>query len=33
MLRKMAVVSLCLWFVMGTLPAYSDEVPRLTFAQ
>jgi len=29
----MAVCSLCLWFVMGTLLAYSDEVPRLTFAQ
>ncbi len=29
----MSAFSLCLWLVMGTLPAYSDEVPRLTFAQ
>ena len=33
MLRRMATVSLCLWLVMSTLLAYSDEVPRLTFAQ
>jgi hypothetical protein len=33
MLRRMAVFSLCLWLVMGPLLAYSDEVPRLTFAQ
>jgi hypothetical protein len=33
MLRRIAVFNLCLWLVMGTLAAYSDEVPRLTFAQ
>ena len=33
MLRRMAVFCLCLWLVMGPLLAYSDEVPRLTFAQ
>src|SRR5262245_65799059 len=33
MLRRMSACSLCLWLVMGTLSAYSDEVPRLTFAQ
>ena len=33
MLRRMSAFSLCLWLVMGTLPAYSEEVPRLTFAQ
>ena len=33
MLRRMSAFSLCLWLVMGTLLAYSDEVPRLTFAQ
>jgi hypothetical protein len=33
MLRKMSVVSLCLWLVLGSLSAYSDEVPRLTFVQ
>ena len=33
MLRRMSACSLCLWLVMGTLLAYSDEVPRLTFAQ
>jgi hypothetical protein len=29
----MSVVSLCLWFVLGSLSASSEEVPRLTFAQ
>jgi len=33
MLKRMSAFSLCLWLVMGTLSAYSDEVPRLTFAQ
>jgi hypothetical protein len=33
MLRRMSACSLCLWLVMGALSAYSDEVPRLTFAQ
>ena len=33
MLRRMSAASLCLWLIMGTLLAYSDEVPRLTFAQ
>ena len=33
MLRRMSACSLCLWLVMGTLSAYSDEVSRLTFAQ
>jgi hypothetical protein len=33
MLRRTSAFSLCLWLVMGTLSAYSDEVPRLTFAQ
>ena len=33
MLRRICAFSLCLWLVMGTLSAYSDEVPRLTFAQ
>ena len=33
MLQRMSAYSLCLWLVMGTLSAYSDEVPRLTFAQ
>src|SRR5262247_2334219 len=33
MLRRMSACSFCLWLVIGTLPAYSDEVPRLTFAQ
>src|SRR5215813_5920634 len=33
MLQRMSAFSLCLWLVMGTLSAYSDEVPRLTFAQ
>ena len=33
MLRMISAFSLCLWLVMGTLSAYSDEVPRLTFAQ
>ena len=33
MLQRMSVFSLCLWLAMGTLLAYSDEVPRLTFAQ
>lgn len=33
MLLRMSACSLCLWLVMGTLTAYSDEVPRLTFAQ
>lgn len=33
MLRRMSACSLCLWLVLGTLSAYSDEVPRLTFAQ
>src|SRR2546429_9779758 len=33
MLRRISAFSLCLWLVMGTLSAYSDEVPRLTFAQ
>jgi hypothetical protein len=29
----MSACSLCLWLVLGTLAAYSEEVPRLTFAQ
>ena len=33
MLRRISAFGLCLWLVMGTLSAYSDEVPRLTFAQ
>src|SRR5262245_58215839 len=33
MLKRMFAFSLCLWLVMGTLLAYSDEMPRLTFAQ
>jgi hypothetical protein len=33
MLRRTSAFSLCLWLVIGTLSAYSDEVPRLTFAQ
>ena len=33
MLQRMSVFSLCLWLALGTLLAYSDEVPRLTFAQ
>jgi hypothetical protein len=33
MLRRISAFSLCLWLVIGTLSAYSDEVPRLTFAQ
>src|SRR5213593_267842 len=33
MMKRMSAYSLCLWLVMGTLSAYSDEVPRLTFAQ
>jgi hypothetical protein len=33
MLRRMSVVNLCLWLVLGSLSAYSDEVPRLTFVQ
>src|SRR4029453_14527536 len=33
MLRRMSVVSLCLWLVLGSLSASSEEVPRLTFAQ
>ena len=33
MLRRIAAFNLCLWLIMGTLAAYSDEVPRLTFAQ
>ena len=33
MLQRMSAFSLCLWLAMGTLPAYSEEVPRLTFAQ
>jgi hypothetical protein len=33
MLRRMAVVNLCLWLVLGSLSAYSEEVPRLTFVQ
>ena len=33
MLRRISAFSLCLWLIMGTLSAYSDEVPRLTFAQ
>jgi hypothetical protein len=33
MLRRISAFSLCLWLVMGILSAYSDEVPRLTFAQ
>jgi hypothetical protein len=32
MLRRMSAFSLCLWLVMGIQSAYSDEVPRLTFA-
>ncbi len=33
MLRRMSAASFCLWLVVCTLPAYSDEVPLLTFAQ
>jgi hypothetical protein len=33
MLKTLSAFSLCLWLAVGTLPAYSDEVPRLTFAQ
>ena len=33
MLRRMAPFSFCLWLAVGTLPAYTEEVPRLTFAQ
>jgi hypothetical protein len=33
MLRRMSACSLGLWLVLGTLVAYSDEIPRLTFAQ
>src|SRR5499426_4863136 len=33
MLRRMSACSFCLWLVIGTLSAHSDEVPRLTFAQ
>src|SRR5262247_2163140 len=33
MLRRVSACSFCLWLVMGTLSAHSDEVPRLTFAQ
>ena len=33
MLQRISAFGLCLWLVMGTLSAYSDEVPRLTFAQ
>src|SRR5262244_3066224 len=33
MLRRISAFSLCLWLVIGPLSAYSDEVPRLTFAQ
>jgi hypothetical protein len=33
MLRRISAFRLCLWLVMGTLSAYSDEVLRLTFAQ
>ena len=33
MLRRISAFSLCLWLVIGTLSANSDEVPRLTFAQ
>jgi hypothetical protein len=29
----MSACSLGLWLVLGTLVAYSDEIPRLTFAQ
>ena len=33
MMKRMSAYSLCLWLVMGALLAYSDEVPRLIFAQ
>jgi hypothetical protein len=33
MLRRLSAFSLCLWLAVGTLPAYTDEVLRLTFAQ
>ena len=33
MMRRMSAASLCLWLITGALSAYSDEVPRLTFAQ
>jgi hypothetical protein len=33
MLRRISAFNLCLWLVMSPLSAYSDEVPRLTFAQ
>ena len=33
MLRRMSAFSLCLRLVMGIQSAYSDAVPRLTFAQ
>jgi hypothetical protein len=31
--RRILACSLCLWLVVSGLPASSDEVPRLTFAQ
>ena len=33
MLKRMAPFSLCLWLAVGALPGYTEEVPRLTFAQ
>ena len=33
MLRRISILALCLWLVMGTLAAYTDDVQRLTFAQ
>ena len=33
MLKRMSAFSLCLWLLVCTLPGYTEEVPRLTFAQ
>jgi hypothetical protein len=33
MLPRLSAFYFCLWLVTGTLAAYSDDVPRLTFAQ
>jgi hypothetical protein len=33
MLRRLSAFSFCLWLAVGALPAYPEEVPRLTFAQ
>jgi hypothetical protein len=33
MLRRLSACSLCLWLAVCTLPAYSDDLAQLTFAQ